>query len=166
MKKLLLGLIASLALISTSTLLYAACTQNVEMGGNQIKDLGNGTTSGDAVNYGQTLQRSVADVLEDNISILESYSAAYNVIVEKVGNMCILQGLVLNTSGSDITSPTNFGTVPVGYRPNRIARTELEGSAQNAVFVGTDGILSFQFNASVVFPAGSYVNLNLPYVCQ
>jgi hypothetical protein len=168
MKKLLLSL-ASLALISTS--LYAGCTADVDMGNtNKIINLEAGSNDGDAVTYAQSLKRVVYDVPEDNPSLLASLSADYNVIVERIGNVCILQGLLKNASATDITTTTQFGTVSAGYRPLQLtygpAHHKAGSVSRVKVFIKTDGSVGINAYATAPLKSTEWVSTNISYYCK
>jgi hypothetical protein len=96
MKKLLLTL-ASLALFSTS--LYAGCTADVDMGNtNKIINLEAGSSSGDAVNYAQTLKYETKAVTYTAVSADWDITVMSSV---RKGDIMCLQMNFKNVSGAD-----------------------------------------------------------------
>jgi hypothetical protein len=147
MKKLLLGIVTLIAL--TSTTLLGACTQDVNMSGNQIKDLGDPTDSTDAVNKNYVDGTSITiTAFDTNFSQLSSYTSS----VRKVGSLCTYK-IAIQTDVDRIANTWySFTTVPVGYRPSEHTRGALDISygKQTGVFsLNTDGRLYVRSNTNI-----------------
>lgn len=140
--KLLLGatLVAGLSLSA-----FAACATDVDFGGTKkITGLADGTTTGEAVHYGQVFTAITEDVEPNTTNNLVKRTDAWKARYYKVGAMVCIEGLVdANASGF---SNGNMFTIPVAFRPT-----------QNVMLRVTSGDINYAANLHITTSTGSAV---------
>jgi hypothetical protein len=146
MKKLLLTL-SSLALISTS--LYAGCTADVVMDGNQIKGLGAPTTGTDAVNR---------DYVDDSIGslnkVLSKQVALGQIFANHTGTRYVLLAKSGDSVGFIMAGTINTYSFTDGKVANFYARKLYNSNAMAGSLTGVSSLGSSQIKILQVTTSG------------